>query len=114
MDKVKLEKSENIIDYVSAHADELKGRKIFTNKKMVDKLIKLTSEENILIHGRTMKLSLTDQQAKNLTIVEVVREGSDCYWLKDIVTKGMSMLDPVDIDKDPVHIVNEEVRVINF
>ncbi len=107
MDKIQLENNANIFDYVKNHAMECKGRKIFTNKKMIENLVNLAGERNIYIQGKTMQLTFINQENKNLALVEIVKEGSDCYWFKDIKAKNITSIAPVDTTKEPMHIINK-------
>ena len=108
MDRIKLKKEDDIIEYVIAHATECQERKIFTNKKMVDRLTENVDKSDMLTRGKCLILA-SDTNDGNV-VVEFVREGSDCYWLKDIVVNGKALLGKVDSEKEPIHIANEEVK----
>lgn len=104
MDKIQLHNNEDIIDYVAKNQENSKGRKIYTNAEMVKRLSTLT--ENITKEGKSIIFDIICPETGNSTKVDMVREGSDCYWLKEITADDIAPIGPVDKTKEPIHVIN--------
>ncbi len=107
MEKIILSQELDAIDYIADNNKHCKGRKIFIDKKMNERLIGLT--DKIKTDGVRTHLDIVCSKTGNITMVDIEREGSDCYWLKEVKAADIEPIGPVNPNKTPIHIKNERL-----
>ena len=107
MKRVTLTDSSNIVDYVLTCPNDCERRKIFTDKKSLEKVLRST----ICMMPASGKIScqLVSKEKNLPTVASFVREGTNCFWLNSIVEDGVEQLKPVDKKIEPIYIVNAPV-----
>ncbi len=108
MKEIKIDKELDVIDYIADNPDTCKGRRIFIDKKMTERITALT--ENVTKSGITTTLDIVCPETGNLTTV-ILEDYNSLTQVVDILAEDIEPIGKIDESKEALLVVNEKTKV---
>ena len=107
MKEIKIDADLDVIDFVADNPELCKGRRIFIEKEMVDRISNLT--DDITSTQTTKVLKIVCPQTGNLTTV-LLENYNTLTQVVEIVADDIEPIGKIDTSKESLLIVNEKTK----
>ncbi|MBP3619670.1 MAG: hypothetical protein J6J24_03315 [Clostridia bacterium] len=107
MKEIKIDANLDVIDYIAENPDLCKGRRIFIDKDMFDKVLSLT--DNITSTQTCTTLKIVCPETGNLTTVFLANYNT-LTQVVDVIADDIEPIGKIDSSKEALLIVNEKVK----
>lgn len=101
MKQVKIDKNQDVIDFVADNPELCKGRKIFIDREMVEKVKELT--ENVKEDAKKIQLNIICPETGNATIVDI-EKAENLFLVKEIKADDIEPIGAYNHKKEPIFV----------
>ena len=108
MKEIKIDNNLDVIDFVAENPDICKGRRIFIDKAMTEKIMALTEDITTTQIGTTLKIVCPE--TGNLTTVFLENYNS-MTQVVDIIADDIEPIGEIDESKESLLVVNGKTKV---